>query len=103
MALTFIGSKEERFIFEDWTANIATKLVPLEWALRLRSRVKSVACVKIVVANVVIKFAVELVCAGAGSNGNNSARIAAIFRAIRGIVYLEFCNEIGRASCRERV
>ena len=90
MAQTFITQEEVGLALEDGSAEIAAKLIALEWGLRLGSGVERVAGIKPAVAQVVVKFSVKGIRAGTSGNVHNSAGVAPVLSAIGGIVYLEF-------------
>src|SRR6185312_17243356 len=68
MTFTFVSSKEEGFVFDDRAADVTPDLIPFEgrhWervSSCIKPRVEGIPGIEKVVSDVVIHFAVELVC-----------------------------------------
>src|SRR5712664_2897372 len=109
MAQSLIAREEIRLAPLDGAAEIAAELIALQSGLRVRGttgcklRIEEIAGIKPVVAQVFVRFTVELFRAGASRDIDDRARIPAEFRAIRGVVDLEFRDGVDRRLERDLI
>src|SRR5579872_6753201 len=100
MPQSFIGEKEKRLVLVNRATKIAAKLIALKRRHRQRSPgraqaiVECIAGIEEVVSNVIVELAVEFVGAGAAGNIDDRPRIAPVFRAVGGIIHLEFSYRV---------
>ena len=100
LAQPFIAEEEIGGAAVNGTAEVATKLIALEGRNgigRTASQggaIEGVARVEKVVAQELVNLAVKIVSAGTGGDVDDGAGVAAVFRAISGIINLEFRDRI---------
>ena len=101
MAQSFVAGEEIGLARPNGPAEIAAELIPFQSRLRVWQAVQcrwieKVSCIQPVVTQKFVRFSVELLRAGARGDIDDRARVPAEFRAVCGVVDLEFGHGIDR-------
>ena len=91
---SLVTREEKRLLLENGSANISSELIALQSGLRDRRGVEEISGVEVVVAQVVVSFAVELIGARSRGDVHDRAGIPAKLRAVRGVVDLVRSSEL---------
>ena len=96
LAQAFIADEEEGVISPDRAAHSSAEVIALERRHCLWALVEEITRIERIIAQEIEDFSVNGIRARAGSNVHYGAGVAAVFRAWRGVIHLEFGDGIDR-------